>query len=219
MKKKILLIQPTYRKMDDTKVKGWSLFNHSLFLPVFSAVIPKDWAKEICLEYYQEINFNSDASVILISCMGYDILYAKEIAEKFKLKGKIVIFGAHWDTFSENILQQVCDSVFYGYPDHKGMEDILNDALDLKLQKYYKFDIDINFPFDYSVLKGFDFPIMQVQASIGCKNKCSYCCAAQVYNSKYRLRKIDYIIQDLKNVRKITKYTLKNYAEEVLRKD
>jgi len=192
--------------MNGTKVKGWSLFNHSLFLPIFSAVIPKDWQKETCLEYFANINYDSDASVILISCMGYDIMYAKEITQTFKQKNKTVIFGAHWDDFSEKILMQVCDSVFYGYPDFNGMAKLLNDVLADNLQKRYKFDININFPFDYSVLKGMNIPIMQVQAGIGCKNKCSYCCASEVYKNRYRLRKIQYVLQDLINVRKITRY-------------
>lgn len=41
--------------MDSSKVKGWSLFNHSILLPIFSSVIPADFQKETCLEYYTEI--------------------------------------------------------------------------------------------------------------------------------------------------------------------
>jgi hypothetical protein len=206
MNKKIYIIQPTYRKMNGKKVKGWSVFNHSLFLPVFSAVIPKDWNKETCLEYLTDINYESDASVILISCMGYDIVSAMEIAQRFKEKNKKVIFGGHWDDFSEKIMSRVCDSVFYGYPHYKDMAKILEDVINNNLQSIYHFDININFPFDYSVLKGMNIPIMQVQAGIGCKNKCAYCCAAQVYQNRYRLRKIQFVLSDLINVRKMTRY-------------
>jgi hypothetical protein len=46
VKKKIYLIQPTYRNVDGHLLKGTSLFIHSLVLPMLSATIPTDWEKE-----------------------------------------------------------------------------------------------------------------------------------------------------------------------------
>lgn len=207
MNKKIYIIQPTYRKMDGSKVKGWSLFNHSLFLPIFSASVPGDWEKETCLEYFNDINFDSDASVILITCMGYDIMHALNIAGTFREKKKIVLFGAHMDDFSDKVMINSCDSVIYGVPSPVNMADLLNDALCRNLKPRYDFGINFNFPFDYSVLKGKNMPFIQVQGSTGCKNKCNYCCATQKsLSGKYKLRKIEYIIDDLKAVSKLTKY-------------
>ena len=206
MEKKIYILQPTYRRMDGTKIKEWTMFNHSLFLPIFSAVIPNDWKKTTCLEYYDEINYDTDASVVLISCMGYDIMYANEVADAFKKRGKIVLFGAHWDEFSEKILSKVCDSVFYGIPSHKDMKGLLDDAFNGSLKSVYRFEVNINYPFDYNTLKGMKFPFMQVQSSIGCKNNCSYCCAAETYKNRYKLRKLDYIISDLKTVSKMNRF-------------
>ncbi len=206
MKKKIYILQPTYRRMDGGKIKGWTMFNHSLYLPIFSAVIPDDWEKETCLEHYQEINYETDASVVLISCMGYDILYAGEISKKFKSRGKKIIFGAHWDEFSEKILGGVCDSVFYGIPSPNDMKNLLRDIADGREKDKYEFGVNINYPFDYSVLKGMKFPFMQVQSSIGCRHSCSYCCASQTYKSRYRLRKLEFLIDDLKAVSGMTKF-------------
>jgi radical SAM superfamily enzyme YgiQ (UPF0313 family) len=206
LKKKIYILQPTYRRMDGSKIKGWTMFNHSLFLPIFSAVIPKDWEKQTCLEYYNDIDYETDASVILISCMGYDIMYANEIAQNFKQLGKKIIFGAHWDEFSEKILTKVCDAVFYGFPSPENMAELLHDILIGKPEKTYNFGININYPFDYSVLKGMKFPFMQVQASIGCKHDCSYCCASQTYRRKYFLRRINYVISDLKTISKMSRF-------------
>ena len=207
MKKKVYIIQPTYRRMDGSLVKSWSLFNHSLNLPILSGTIPDDWQKETCLEYHEDINFQTDASVIIISCMGYDIMHAVEIAGKYKERGKTVIFGAHVDDFSDRILSKVCDTVFYGIPSPNEMARLLEDVSSGKYTWQYRFSFNNNFPFDYSVLKGKGMPIIQVQASVGCKNKCNYCCASpQSISGMYKLRKIDYVIKDLKAVNKITKY-------------
>lgn len=207
MKKKVYIIQPTYRKMDGSLVKSWSLFNHSLNVPIISATIPDDWQKECCLEYHDEINFQTDASVIIISCMGYDIMHAVDIAGKYKEQEKTVIFGAHVDDFSDSILRNVCDLVFYGIPSPGEMARLLKDVRSGIQAWQYRFGFNINFPFDYSVLKGKGMPIIQVQSSVGCKNKCNYCCASpQSIAGVYKLRKVDYVLKDLKAASNISKY-------------
>jgi hypothetical protein len=45
MKKKIYLIQPTYRDQNGTLLKGKKLYVISLALPALSATIPDDWEK------------------------------------------------------------------------------------------------------------------------------------------------------------------------------
>src|SRR4030042_4440066 len=105
MKKKIYLIQPTYRNVDGRLLKGTSLFIHSLVLPILSATIPTDWKKEFCLEYFEDVNYQSDASVVGISSMGYDLVHGCEIAETFKKQGKVVILGGYQAYFSRDRLR------------------------------------------------------------------------------------------------------------------
>ncbi len=192
--------------MNGSLIKRWTLFNHSLNLSILGGAVPNDWHREYCLEYFDEVNFNTDSSVVVISCMGYDIMHALEIAEKFRSKGKLVIYGAHMDNFSEGIMNQVCDSVFYGVPTPANMMKMLDDILLNCLQPEYHFGMDIDFPFDYSMLKEKKMPFIQTIGSQGCVNKCKYCCTASVFKGRYRLRKIDCIIKDLKSIRAITKY-------------
>jgi len=210
MKKKIFLIQPTYSKMDGDKVKGWNQFNHSYNIPMMSGAIPDDWEKESCIEYFSEINFNTDADVILLLCMGYDIVYAKEIAEEFKKRGKTVIFGSHSDQFSEKILFEVSNSVFHGTAGRKEMKCMLEDVLNWRLKKVYEFGMDLNYPFDYSTLEGIRMPYIQAIMGMGCRNNCDYCCTAGVFKGKYRMRKIDFVISDLTAIRKLSKYVAFN---------
>lgn len=204
--KKIYFIQPTYRRMDGSLVKGWTLFNHSLNLSMLSGAVPADWSKEFCLEYYDEVNYDTDASVVVICCMGYDIMRALEMAKKLKSKRKKIIFGAHMDDFSEAILGKVCDSFFYGMPTPDDMKNMLEDLLADSLHPKYQFGMNINYPFDYTMLKGKRMPFIQIIGSQGCINKCKYCCTAGVYKGRYQLRKIEFIISDLKNIRDITRY-------------
>ena len=205
MKKKIYLIQPTYRKMDGNLVKGHTQFNHSLNLSILSASIPEDWEKEICLEYFSDVNYSTDATVVCISCMGYDIMHAFDIAKMFRKEGKIVIFGSHMDDWSEKIMLKVCNSVFSGYPNPDMFENILNDVLSNGIKNNYSSDNNLNFNFDYKVFNNLKIRQMQMLSSAGCLNNCDYCCTAGRFNGKYRLRKARYVIEDMKAVREMVK--------------
>ena len=46
---------------------------------------------------------------------------------------------------------------------------------------------------------------MPVLSSIGCLNDCDFCCTAAVYKSNFRLRKIEYVIEDLKSISRISR--------------
>lgn len=200
MKKKIYIIQPTYRLMDGKLIKELPLFNYSYNLPIISATVPAEWQRETCLEYTEEIDYDSDAHVVIITSPGYDLSHSVEIAETFKQKNKVVIFGAHMDQFSDKILRNICDSVFYGYPNPDKMREMLSDVEAVKLKNEYHFGNNINFAFDYSVLKKQKMPFIPMIASLGCRYKCSYCCYPPIFDGHYHLRNIEHIISDLKQV-------------------
>lgn len=204
MKKKIYFIQPTYKNADGTLLKGKSLYVHSLAMPALSAATPPDWEKKIVIQYFEEIDYDTDASVIAITSMGYDITQGMEIAEEFKKRGKIVIFGGYQAHFSSRLLGGCCDAVVHGNPGPKDMKIILADAVNNELKQEYRCGIDINFPFDYSILSDKKITFMPVLSSIGCLNDCDFCCTAAVYKGRYRLRKISCVIEDLININKIT---------------
>jgi len=205
MKKEIYIIQPTYRLMDGKLIKELPLFNYSYNLPIISATIPEDWEKETCLEYTEEVDFNSDASVIILTSPGYDVARSVEIIEHFKKKNKIVIFGAHMDKFSDKILRNICDAVFYGYPNPTKMKEFLTDIESGTIKSEYHFSHNLNFPFDYSVLKKQKMPFIPMIASLGCRYKCAYCCYPPIFDGHYHLRNIEHIISDMKQVAEFKK--------------
>lgn len=205
MKRKIYYIQPTYRDCNGKLFKGNSLHVHSLALPALSAATPKEWDKEASLEFFENLNYNTDASVIAITSMGYDIIHGMEIAEEFRRKGKIVIFGGYQAHFSEKYLLDCCDSVVHGNPGPKVLSKILSDAESGCLNHEYHCGIDVNFPFDYSILAKHKISFMPILSSVGCINDCDFCCTAAIYKSKYRLRNIDCVIKDMIEASRLSK--------------
>lgn len=205
MKKKIYLIHPTYRDQKGNLLKGKKLYIISLVLPALSSVIPDDWEKEFCFEYFDDVNFDSDASVIGISSMGYELFRGVEIATEFKKRGKIILFGGFQPHLSKDYLDKHCDSIIHGNPGLPDMSKILNDAEHNSLSKEYFCGIDLNYKFDYSILDPKKIFFTPVLLSVGCRNSCDYCCVASIYKGKYRLRNINFVIDELKYLHRTTR--------------
>jgi len=205
VKRKIYLIQPTYRARTGQLLQGTSLTLHSCAIPALAASIPLDWERETCLEFFENVNYDSDASVVAISSMGYDIPHGREIADTFRRRGKVVIFGGYQAHFSRSQLSGVTDCIVYGHPGPSDMARILEDVRAGFLAPEYYVGIDLNFPFDYSMLLRRRIAFMPILASVGCRNRCDFCCTAARHRGEYRLRKLRHVLADLLALRNHTR--------------
>lgn len=205
MKKKIYLIQPSYRDQTGNLLKGKKLYILSLALPALSAIIPNDWEKEFCYEYFDDVNYDTDASVIGISSMGYEIFRGAELADEFKRRGKTVIFGGFQPHISKDFIESHCDSIVHGNPGSNDMAAILKDVELNILQKEYCCKTDLNYKFDYTVLDTRKVFFTPVLLSVGCCNNCDFCCIASIYKGKYVLRKLNYLVEELDYLHRSTR--------------
>ncbi len=205
MKKSIYIIQPTYRDNDGILLKGKKLYTISLALPALSATIPPDWQKRFCFEYFEDVNFESDASVIGISSMGYEIFRGIEIADEFRKRGKIVVFGGFQPHISTAFVEPHCNAVIHGNPGIPDMAGILQDVESGRLKKEYHCGIDLNYRVDYSIVDPQATIFMPVFTSVGCRNSCGYCCIASLYKGKYELRHLFHVIDELDELHRSTR--------------
>ncbi len=202
MKKKVYLVQPSYRKMDRSVVKGSSMIiNCTLNVPMLLPTIPDDWEIDICLESFNPIDFSNDASVVFLSTTSSDMVHAYHIAEKFKKQNKKIFFGGHSDSLSVEVMKRICDGIYFGNPDKNLMKTMLNDALNDNIKQEYHCGINIDFPFDYSVFKGQKIDHLIVVSGVGCVYNCDYCQHTVQYNKIHKQRKIDCVIADLKSIK------------------
>jgi hypothetical protein len=205
MKRKIYLVQPTYRDLNGKLLSGSRLYTVSLALAALGATIPPDWEKEFCIEYFDPVNLDSDASVIGISCMGYEVFRGVELADQFRNRGKIVLFGGFQPHITPDFVRPHADSIIYGNPGPKTMVQILEDCLTGQLRPEYPASIDLNFRFDYSVLDTRKLLFTPVLTSVGCRNHCDYCCIASLYGGKYRLRRLQFVLDELEDLSRKTR--------------
>lgn len=204
MRRKICLIQPTYRGAGGQLLKGRSLPLCSCALPALAAAIPPGWVRETCLEYFDDVDFGTDASVVGISSMGYDVLHGAELAAEFRRRGKVVLFGGYQAHFSRDRLRDVADSIVLGHPGPRAMDRILADVEAGSVAPEYETGTDINFPFDYSMLVTRRIGFMPLLTSVGCRNRCDFCCTAARHGGEYRLRKLRHVLTDLRAIRRHT---------------
>jgi radical SAM superfamily enzyme YgiQ (UPF0313 family) len=205
MKKLIYLIQPTYRDNSGKLLKGKRLYAISLALPAVSGTLPADWKREICYEYFEDVNFDTEATVIGISSMGYEIFRGIEIADEFRRRGKIVLFGGFQPHISTPFVAPHCDAVIHGNPGKADMASILDDIESRRLKKEYHCGADLNYRVDYSVVDPQRTYFMPVFTSVGCRNHCGYCCVASLYRGKYELRHLFHVIDELDALRRTTR--------------
>jgi radical SAM superfamily enzyme YgiQ (UPF0313 family) len=203
--KKIYLIQPTYRDQDGNLLKGKRLYTVSLALPALKAAIPPDWETESCYEYFDDVNFDSDASVIGISSMAYEIFRGIELATEFRKRGKVVLFGGFQPHICPDFVRPHADSIIHGNPGRKDMAAILKDIEAGTLKNEYVAGSDLNFRMDYSNLDPRRLLFTPVLTSVGCRNHCDYCCIASLYQGAYRLRKLQYVLDEIDALSRTTR--------------
>jgi radical SAM superfamily enzyme YgiQ (UPF0313 family) len=211
MKRKIYLVQPTYRDRDGRLLKaGHSLFTHSLAIPALSAAVPPSWEKDYCLEYFESVNLETDAPVVGISCLGYDLFRGRELAKEFRKRGKIVVFGGYASELWKDVIQSVADTVVCGNPGKARVAEILADVERGRLLPEYRCETDLDYQFDYSVLARKRIAnrifFMPALASVGCSNQCEFCCAAARYKGRYYLRSLDVVMADLRALQGLTRH-------------
>lgn len=206
MKKKVYLVQCSYRKMDRTVVKGSSMIiNCTLNVPMLIPTIPGDWEMDTVLENFSEIDFGSDASVVFVSTTSSDMVHAYHVASRFRELGKKVFFGGFSDTMSLQVMKRICHAVYWGNPDAVWMQKMLNDALEDRISPEYHCGINIDFPFEYGVFKGEKIDHLIVVSSVGCKHRCDYCQHTVQYDGVYKLRGIDLVIADMRSVKELAR--------------
>jgi radical SAM superfamily enzyme YgiQ (UPF0313 family) len=205
VKKKVYLIQPTYRDQHGKLLKGKRLYVISLALPALSGAIPPDWEKQFCFEYFEDVDFDTDASVIGISSMGYEIFRGAEIAAEFKRRGKAVIFGGFQSRLNPGFVGTRCDAIVHGYPGLAAMAEILSDAERHTLKPEYHCGTDIGHAFDYSILSPRRLIFMPVLLSVGCRNACDYCVIGSLFRGNYTLRPIEHVVAELEALHRVTR--------------
>jgi radical SAM superfamily enzyme YgiQ (UPF0313 family) len=64
---------------------------------------------------------------------------------------------------------------------------------------------DLNYRFDYSIVDMRRSVFAPVLTGVGCRNACDYCCIGSFFHGKYTLRKLEYVLAELKELSRKTR--------------
>lgn len=154
---------------------------------------------EVLHEMVRPIDYDTDADVIALSFMDYLFPHARQVAERFRRRGKKVIAGGRYaSTFPQELLPYF-DSVVVGeaacvWP--RVVEDLVGGRLKKVYQAPLSPPLDNLPPPRYDLAEPVFMTPIVTEATRGCPFRCTYC-ALNIRPTAYRCRPIEHVIRDL----------------------
>jgi len=204
---KFVLINPTsplWRVNKNERPVKSKTFRFSMLPSLYvAASMPHYVDTKIIDEDVEAIDFNIDADIIGVSFMTYNAPRAYEIGDRFRAKGKKVIFGGYHPTFMPEEAIRHADSVCLGEAE-LNLPKMMEDFRANRLKPFYQSELVNldNLPeLNRSLIQKKAYFISNVlQATRGCHNHCTFCSVAPFNRYKIRTRPIGKVLEELKSL-------------------
>ena len=194
--KKILFCNPAF-----SNVSGYNRIAPLNLVWLASYFERNRYECEFIDEFVETIDFNKDCDIVFISIMTLNSFRGYVIAQEFKKRGKIVIFGGiHSSLIPEEALKY-SDSVVIG--EFEGIvEELKVDLKNNKLKKLYKAEwIELKgLPLPRRDLYKKKYDIITIQTSRGCPMYCEFCSVTSFNGGRYRFRPIYEIKKEISKI-------------------
>ncbi|WP_167619618.1 B12-binding domain-containing radical SAM protein [Maribellus sediminis] len=201
---KFVLINPTsplWRVNSNQKPVNHSVFRFSMLPSLYvAASLPRHVQTQIIDEDVEPIDFDTDADIIGVSFMTYNAPRAYEIGDRFRAKGKAVIFGGYHPSFMPEEAIQHSDAVCIGEAEYN-IPNMIADFQNGGLQQFYKSElVDLaDLPhLNRNLIKRNAYVTPNaMQATRGCVHHCEFCSVASFNRYKIRTRPVGDVVKEL----------------------
>jgi radical SAM superfamily enzyme YgiQ (UPF0313 family) len=223
---KILLIAPC--QVEDQRPHSMDI--PQLTLSMIAALTPPEHEVQVVEEVFGEtVNFDGDYDVIGISIMTQTCIRGYEIANEFKKRDKIVVFGGIHATSMPEEAIRFGDAVVIG--EAEGIWDILlDDIKHHRLKSFYKLD---KLPDLQNYVRprrelikcsSGKFSIAPIETTRGCPYNCDFCSVSRFFGTRQRHKPIRDIMADIESCSQNNLFFLddnitgdKRFAKELFR--
>lgn len=197
---KLTFILPAIGKKKNEKyLRSWLM--EPLTIAVMNSLIPKGIDREFYDDRIENIDFDTETDLVLITVETYTAKRAYYIANEFRKRGKTVILGGYHVTLMPEEAGEYADSIIVGNADAI-IETVLADFEKGVLQSRYDGVACIKYKLpDRSIYKDKVrkyLPVSLVETGRGCFHRCEFCSIAKYYNSRYIHREVSDIIEEIK---------------------
>lgn len=203
---KILFVVPTREwlriKQFEDKPKG-SLFLRlpSLSAAIIAALTPKEFEFKLIDEQLDFLDYQEKTDLVAITCNTATANRAYEIAGNYHKKNIPVILGGIHPTLNAREVSKY-GTVVVG-PAESVWKKVIDDFKNNRLKKIYESpinDFKLITP-DRSIFNGKKYLTTNIiEASRGCVNSCDFCSTACAFDRKYITKKIDVLINEIKDM-------------------
>jgi len=198
-KRKLLLINPL-----STNREGLILHSHVIYPPIglgiVAALTPDHWEVELIDENFERFSYK-EADLVGITALTSSVTRAYEIADVFRKKGIPTILGGIHASMVPKEATDFVDAVVVGEAESV-WKQVIADAESNSLKKMYHGQL---LPFENAVWPKRDmfhpeYRFASIQTTRGCPMKCEFCSVHMFNGSKYRIRPVEEVLEELESI-------------------
>jgi len=194
-----LLVNPL-----STNREGLILHSHVIYPPIglgiVAALTPDNWEVVLIDENFNRFAFQ-DADLVGITALTSSVTRAYEIADIFRKKGIPTVLGGIHASMVPKEAADFVDAVVVGEAESV-WKQVIADAEKGSLKKMYPGQL---LPFHDAVWPKRDmfhseYRFASIQTTRGCPMKCEFCSVHMFNGSKYRVRPVEEVLEELESL-------------------
>ncbi len=200
---KVTFILPAIgRKKGEKYLRSWLM--EPLTIAVMSALLPDDIDREFYDDRVEDIDYDTDTDLVLITVETYTAKRAYHIAGEFRKRGRKVVLGGYHVTLMPDEAQEYADVIMINNCGDN-MRELIKDAKAGTLKRRYTGSPCIDYKMAdrsiYARQQKKYLPVSLVETGRGCYHNCEFCSIAKYYDSRYIHREVEDIIAEMKSCR------------------
>lgn len=199
---RLLIISPSWSK---GFWGGGTVLAPPLSLPLLAGLTPSDIDVRLIDENVEQVDVNTPADWVAMTCMTASAPRAYELADAFRNRGiSVVIGGIHPSVMPDEVAEHA-DAVVVGEAEpvwRTILEDVSAGRLKPRYEDFGWADLN-DMPIPRRDLLHSDryITVNVVQTARGCPHGCSFCSVTPVFGRKYRFRPIPEVVEEVRSLK------------------
>lgn len=172
----------------------------NLALPTLAAMAPEETEIEIVDADLQLVDYDTDADLVVLSGFYVNWLSMREIADRFRARGKLVAIGGPFATLSHGTVRPHADILFRGEAERtwpRFLDDFARGSWSAEYVETAPVDVTASPAPRWDLVPVHWYGQLPLQTARGCPYRCEFCDVIVMYGRKVRSKAPDQILAEL----------------------